>query len=304
MQKTLSIQDNALHEQILKLCHSLELPLHYNVKGPKIFTNYQRIALLLLYIRSKKSLRVFLEEFKETQWPRWLDLRDIPGKSTLHDWFKLFNLSFIRKFLKLQIKQCNPKILAFDATSIDSWRRSRHYERKIRLPPLPYAKADLLVDTDTLLIYDWTLRLKPRHDSIGARTMMRRMPWRDVLILGDKAYDGEPLQIIAEQKHVRLFAPLRKYQRKNPRGRLRRRNKTIHKHYFKRNSAESVMHALKTVKPELRMRIHYMKKREFGWTVILFNMIRIIRKGKKIMILIIQGIIFRTSPVEKKKESH
>jgi hypothetical protein len=275
----------------------LEIPLHYNAKGPKkIFTNYQSIALIILYIRSKKSLRIFLEEFRETQWPRWLGLREIPSKSTLHDWFKLFKLSTIRKFLGVQIMNSNPNTFAIDATGIDSWKRSRHYEKRIGLPPTPYAKADLLVDTETLIIYDWTLRLKPRHDTIGAKSMIKRMPWRDVLILGDKAYDSEPLQIIAEEKHVRLFAPIRKSSRKNPRGKLRKRNKILHKHYSKRNSAESLMHALKTLKPELRMRVHYMKKREFGWTIILFNMIRMIKIENKIVMFIIRELLFWTDP--------
>ena len=52
-----------LHEHIIKLCHKLVLPLHYNHKGPKIFKNFQRVGLILLYIRSKKSLIDFIEEF-------------------------------------------------------------------------------------------------------------------------------------------------------------------------------------------------------------------------------------------------
>ncbi len=72
-----------LHEHIIKLCHKLILPLHYNHKGPKIYTNYQRVAMIILYIRSKKSLIDFLEEFVETKWISWLGLKEIPGKSTM-----------------------------------------------------------------------------------------------------------------------------------------------------------------------------------------------------------------------------
>ena len=82
---------SGLHSQILKLCHQMELPLHYNHKGPKTFTNYQRVALIILYHRSRKALRDFIEELYETLWPKWLGLREIPCKSTLNDWMRLFN---------------------------------------------------------------------------------------------------------------------------------------------------------------------------------------------------------------------
>jgi len=100
-QKTLTNQyEIKLNEYIIKLCHKIELPLHYNLKGPKIFTNYQRVALILLYVRSKKSLIDLLNELIETKWPKWLGLKDIPGKSTLNDWIKIFSVSFLRTFLK------------------------------------------------------------------------------------------------------------------------------------------------------------------------------------------------------------
>ena len=87
MQKQIYYQyENKLHKQIIKLCHSLELPLHYNKKGPKLFTNYQRVGLIILFLRSKKSLIEFIKELFESRWPIWLSLKEIPGKSTLHDW--------------------------------------------------------------------------------------------------------------------------------------------------------------------------------------------------------------------------
>jgi hypothetical protein len=40
MQTTIINQyDNEIHKLILKVCHKVELPLHFNWKGPKTFTN-------------------------------------------------------------------------------------------------------------------------------------------------------------------------------------------------------------------------------------------------------------------------
>lgn len=280
MQDVISIQENKLHNDIIKLCHLMELPLNYNNKGPKIFKNYQRVSLIFLYIRSKKSLVDFLVELKETRWPKWLGLKEIPGKSTLNDWIKLFDLSFIRKFLRKQIQKETPKIMAIDATGIDSWQRSRHYERRIKQcgfieEHMPYAKADILIDTDTLLIHDWVLRVKPRHDVLGAATIFKRMIWKNILILADKGYDSEKLHKLATSLGNMLFAPVRN-MRKIPKGTNRKRCAKGNKQYSRRNTVESVMHALKTMKPQLRSKLPHTKKREFGWSIILFNMRRMI----------------------------
>ena len=259
----------------------MELPLHYNHKGPKIFTNYQRVSLILLYVRSKKSLIDFLEEFKETKWPKWLGLKEIPGKSTLSDWIQLFDLKFVRQFLKKQTEKESPKVMAIDATGIDSWQRSRHYERRIRQcgvreEYMPYAKADILVDTDNLIIHDWVLRLKPRHDMLGAATIVKRLIRKNVLILADKGYDSEPLHKLVRRLGNIMFAPVRDFKR-IPRGSNRKRCAQGNEQYSRRNTVESVMHALKSMKRELRCKLHHTKKKEFGWTVILFNMKRMIK---------------------------
>ncbi len=284
-----------IHEQIIKLCHKLVLPLHYNRKGPKIFTNYQRVALIILYLRSKKSLVDFLKELRETKWISWLGLKEIPGSSTLNDWMKLFDLSFIRSLLLNQVADERPNIMAIDATGIDSWQRSRHYERRIkqcgfREDHMPYAKADILIDTDTLLVHDWVLRVKPRHDVLGAETILKRMTAKDVLILADRGYDSEPLHKLAVKFGNLIFAPVRN-MKKVPKGFNRKRCAKGHEQYSRRNTVESVMHAIKALKGELRSKLHYTKKREFGWSMILFNMKRIINS--------LQQIFFNIYIVEK-----
>ena len=47
-------------------------------------------------------------------------LREIPGKSTLNDWMKLFKLDTIRKIHNMLVSKQKPEIMAIDATGIDS----------------------------------------------------------------------------------------------------------------------------------------------------------------------------------------
>ncbi|MBD3253068.1 hypothetical protein GF386_05015 [Candidatus Pacearchaeota archaeon] len=174
MQKELYYQyESKLQKQVNKLYHSLELSLHDNHKGPKKYTNHQRVALIVLFMRSGKALREFVSSLYESRWPIWLGLKDIPSKSTLHSWLKEFDMCFVRNLLE---KSCSdePFLMAIDATGIDSGQRSSHYERRIGEAHMPYAKADVLVDTKNKQVYDHVLRMKPRHDVLGAESMFKR----------------------------------------------------------------------------------------------------------------------------------
>jgi hypothetical protein len=277
-QKTLTSQyEVELHCQILKVCHEMELSLHDNILGSKIFTNYQRVALIVLFQRSGKALRNFVSELKESLWPKWLGLKELVSKSTLHRWIKKFDVSFLRKILATTVAKQKPSLMAVDATGFDSWQRSRHYEKRLRQFSVhkkhdPYAKVDLLVDTENKLVHDWVLRVKPRHDILGASTMMKRFKQKDVLVLADKGYDSEHLhQEIAASGNL-LYAPVRDFRVKKPKGLHRRRCSKGLEKYHQRNIVESINFSLKSRFRSLRSKIHYMKKREFGWKIITYNM--------------------------------
>ena len=283
---------SGLHSQILKLCHRMELPLHYNHKGPKVFTNYQRVGLIILYHRSKKALRDFVAELYESLWPKWLGLKEIPGKSTLSDWMKIFNLDTIRKLHNVLVAKQKPEIMAIDATGIDSWKLSRHYAWRIGMPYTPHAKLDVVVDVKTSIIMDYCFRLKPRHDLIAAKSIFRRMKLKDSLILGDGAYDCEELHKLAKEKNNELFAPVRKSSRKNPKGFFRKKCVEKHPEYGMRNKVESTFHALKAVHVSaLKSRINCMKKREMAWHIMVYNLKRIKDYWK------LRNILFRTEPL-------
>ena len=255
----------------------MELPLHYNHKGRKTFTNYQRVALIMLFHRSGKSLRDFARELYESLWPKWLGLKEIPGKSTIHDWMKLFKLETVRALHLLLTKRQKPKTTSIDATGIDSWKRSRHYGWRVGEPYLPYVKLDALVDVETKIILDYNIRVKPRHDVIGATSIFKRTRLKNTLILADRGYDSEPLHEVARGKGNILYAPPRKWSSKRPKGRFRRKCIEKHPQYGMRNISESVFHALKAVHVSaLRSKISFMKKRELAWNIMIYNMKRIL----------------------------
>lgn len=288
MQTTINNQyEIELHEQLIKLFHKSDLRMHDNVLGSKIYTNYQRVALIVLFQRSRKALRDFVSELKESRWVRWLGLLEIPSKSTLHNWLQKWNVSWTRHILEKTVSESKPSLMAIDATGFDSWQRSRHYERRIRAEHLPYAKADILVDTKNKLIHDVVLRVKPRHDTIGATTIIKRLKHKNVLILADRGYDSEPLHNLVAESGNLMFAPIRDFHVKKLK-KHRRRCSEGHELYHQRNIVESVNFSLKSRFRSLRSKLHFMKKREFMWKVITYNLEKLSQRVNSLLKLIFQ----------------
>lgn len=279
MQKELTNQyNNILERELINLFHRLDLPLHFNKTGTKTFTNYQRIALIFLYYRSKKTLRDFVEEINESKWMDWLGLKKAPKKSTLHDWLKIFGMKVLRKMNSF-LKPKQIELAAIDGSGLDSWQRSRHYSKRIGEPPMPYAKIDIFIDVKKQIIIDFQLVMKKEHDAKSATKIFKRNRLKGMDILGDGAYDSEPLHEIVRNKKGALYAPVRKKNKrtnkKRPKGRYRRLCLELPEFQGQRSIVEAVIKVLKRTQiPCLRSKKEFMKKREFAWNIILYNIRR------------------------------
>lgn len=304
--------NNKLEEQLINLFHESELPLHFNKTGNKEFTNYQRFSIIILFVRSKKSLRDFIDELEESKWVSYLGLKKIPQKSTLHDWLKIFSMKIIRKISKVLLPK-KIELTSIDGTGFDSWKRSRQYAHKIGDPYMPYAKVDLFIDVKTLSIIDFSLINKKVHDVKVAEQIFNRNSINGFTILADKGYDSEPLHEIVRNKGALMYAPVRKMNKKGlkdrkPSGRYRRICMNLPDFIGLRSLSESVNSSLKRRQiTALKSRKITMKQREFGWHVILYNIRRklIVENNQQIktihqtfFYLILFVYSFRTEPLK------
>jgi len=282
--------NNKLEEQLIKLFHSSDLPLHFNKTGNKEFTNYQRISLIILFYRSKKSIRDFVDEVSESKWISYLGLKKIPKKSTLHDWLKIFDMKIIRKICKVLLPD-KIKLTSVDGTGFDSWQRSRHYEKRAEeikpLPKMPYAKANIFIDVKTQIILDFEIVFHHEHDVKMAERIFKRNEIKNIICLGDKGYDSENLHEIARENRITFYAPVRKmnkrsFKNKRPRGFYRRRCVELPEFYGMRSINETVNSVLKRTQIHfLRNKKSSMKEKEFGWQIILYNIKRKIKVSAK-----------------------
>ena len=272
-----------LEEQLVNLFHESDLPLHFNKTGNKEFTNYQRVSIIILFRRSGKSIRAFIDEnLIESKWVSWLGLKKIPKKSTLHDWLKIFNMELVREICKVLLPD-NVELTSIDGTGFDSWQRSRHYEKRAgeaHIPHMPYAKADLFIDVKTQIILDYNFITYREHDVRGAEKIFKRNKIKSIIGLGDKGYDSQHLHEVARANGIIFYAPVRKMDKRSskkkfPRGKHRRECVELPEYFGMRWMNETVNSTLKRTQiNSLKSKKAFMKKREFGWHVILYNIKR------------------------------
>jgi hypothetical protein len=230
------------------------------------------------------------ENLSESKWVSWLGLKKIPQKSTLHDWLKIFSIKTIRQLFKLLIPK-NVKLTAIDSTGIDSFRRSKHYEKRCNefgdLPHMTYAKTSLFVDVESKIILDWDLVMSREHDVKIAERIFKRNKIKNIFGLGDKGYDSENLHEIARKNGISFFAPVRKmdkrgFKNQRPKGFYRRKCKEsppVNKGM--RSLVENINYVLKETQiVSLRSKKHFMRERELGWHLIFYNLKKIIKQTK------------------------
>ena len=296
---------NKLHCEVIKLCHHAKLKPHNFVRGCKLFDNYQRVSLIVLFIQSNKSLRNFISNIDGslTAWKHWLKLKKIPSKSTLHSWLRKFDLNFIRELFNLTIRGLEPEIVAIDGSGVETQYKSSYYQKRLtdfgfRKPKSPWHKLDIIVDVKSKekFILDFSFLLHPKHDSKVAWQLFKRSKFKKVDILADKGYYWFDLFYLAKRKNNKLIVPPKNYGTKCQHNRSKRRK--FHNCYYEneekyplRNNVESVFSSIKRVQGlRLRSKLSFMKKRELGWNVVWYN----IRKKISLRrIFLLEIIIFQ-----------
>ena len=277
--------NNKLEEELIKLFHLSDLPLHFNHKGNKQFTNYQRISLIIIFRRENKPIRDFIEWLGESKWFSWLGLKKIPKKSTFHDWLNLFDMRLIRELINLSVDKTDLKVIAIDGSGVETNFKSSYYKKRLNdfgeKIKSSYHKLDIIVDTyGKKQIIDYSFLLKNRHDSFVAKKLLKKIKFRKCKILADKGYPNYDFIEFSKTKQNNFISPPKDYGGKCRHDNFKRErkirnfesNKPI---YRRRVIVECVFSSLKR-KQQLKLgsKLSYMKKREMGWHILFYNIRR------------------------------
>jgi hypothetical protein len=274
-----------LEEELVNLFHKSDLPLHFNHKGNKQFTNYQRISLIVIFRRENKPIRDFIEWLEESKWFSWLGLRKTPKRSTFHDWLILFNNQLIRKLINFSVDKSNLKTVAIDGSGVQTNFKSPYYQKRLKELGKnikeSYHKLDIIVDTNgRKQIIDYSFLLKNRHDSFVGKKLLKKIKFKRCKILADKGYPNYDFIERCKKMQNNFISPPKNYSGKCRHNNFKRerkiRNFESNKHLYRRRViVECVFSSLKRKQSlKLRSRLSHMKKREMGWQILFYNLRR------------------------------
>lgn len=283
VQKQIIPHKNSFRKELNEIILSLDLPKYPNWRGNKQFTTAQRLSCVILYIRSGKSLRDFCEEFKETQWPKWLELKYEIKKSSLNSWLKQFDLDFIKKLLDQTNSGENPEVLGIDGTGIDTQFKSSYYQKRLndfgQKQKSNYHKLDIIADMNgKKKIFDFSFLMKQQHDLPIAWQLIKRLKFKEVVIVADKGYFDFSLFNYVQLNDNYLLFPPKNFGGKCIHNNILHRKIKINYNkyidiYHKRSNVEGIFSALKrTILKKIVSKSCSTKKREMGFKIVLYNM--------------------------------
>jgi len=280
-----------LKSLVKKVCTQRQVSLYHFKYGPKKYTQHQFVALLILFARSGKSIRDFIQSLYESKWPGWLKLKDIPCKSSLHNHFQRIGLTIIRS-LNLVVSRLKKSVIyAIDSTGIDARHASKHYEKRIGRSRSSFLKLSILAQIrKPYLIEDYAITNNHLHDVQHAKVLSKRFKLKNKVIYADRAYDCEELMQITDENKNLLYCPIRDFKVKRPKGFYRRQminlfDKDIY--HSGRNPIEMIMFLLKGKGLVIRARKNQNKVKELAWKILAYNVERLTKSLQRLWFTII-----------------
>lgn len=278
-----------LQQLVQKICYSKQISLYHHKYGPKFYTQHQFVSLLVLYARSNKSLRRFVQELYESKWPEWLNLREIPCKSSIHNHFQRIGLSIVRSLNKLAVKDEKAITMAIDSTGLDANRASKHYEKRIMREYRPYLKLSILgQSTKPYLIHDFVCGISRIADVRQAKPLIHRLK-KGKIVFADKAYDCNYMMEMCHEKGSKLYCPIRGMTHQKVRGRFRKKlKKEFDKDFYHkgRNPIEMMMFLIKSFGMTIRAKKLNNQIKEVAWKLLAFNIHRLAQSYLRLVRLI------------------
>ena len=300
------------YKKVSDFCYELfriaELQLYYHKFSNKIYSNFQKL-FLLVYKQFRKftyeELSTDLESNAELK--TYLGFKKIPHYSTLVKFAKGLSLQIIeRLFLAFKKLIEPPKKIAIDATGITLDNASPHYCKRIGLSTKkrPFLKATFVADIENYLILFPKLRRKTRHDTIDAKPLIKKLAkhYDPEMFFGDRGYDDEKIfKLVFENLGAYPFILQRRIDIDNHsrQGRYRKRffKEFDYCQYLERNKIETLNSMIKRrFGSNTRTKRVKTQKIEILMRIIAFNVDRLIRLGKEIILIFIKILRISQEP--------
>lgn len=291
------------YKKVADFCYELfkisEIPMHFSKFSNRIYSNYKHLFLLVYKQSRKFTYEELLTDLSDNLTLRaYLGLNKLPHFTTLIKFAqKLPNLVLDKLLSAFKNLISPPKRVAIDSTGMSLDNASPHYCKRIGLPfkKRPFLKASFIVDIEHYLILLCKTRKKTRHDTIDAKPMIKKLAenYQPEVFYADRGYDDEKIfKLVFENlKAYPLIFQKRQEIPKHRRG-GRYRKKTFaefdYSEYLQRNKIETLNSMFKKrFGSSIKARTNKTQKFEMLTRVIAYNIDRLIRTNKEIVVLII-----------------
>lgn len=292
------------YKKVADFCYELfkiaELPIYFSKFSNKIYSNFQKLFLLVY-----KQFRKFTYEELLTDIEDNITLKVYLGLNKIMDYTTLikFGKNLPKKILdKLVISFKKlipaPKKVAIDSTGISLDNASSHYCKRLGLSykKRPFMKTSFIVDVEQYIILLYKAKKSKRHDLKDAKPLVKKLAkhYQPEVFYADRAYDDEMLfKQVFEQLHAyplilqkRLDIPKRRRH-----GTYRKMTFSIFDYgqYLERNKIETCNSIFKKrFGSNIKSRNDKCQKVEVVMRIIAHNIDRLIKKAESVILIIIR----------------
>jgi hypothetical protein len=291
-------------KKVTDFCYELfriaELPLHFSKFSNKLYSVYQKLFLLVYKQFRKFTYEELLTDLSDNlSLKAYLGLNKLPNYTTLIKFAKNLPTNVLHK-LVLAFKELipKPKKVAIDATGMTLDNASQHYCKRIGLKSKkrPFMKTTFIVDIESYIILLCKMRKKPRHDVIDAKPMLKNLAkiYSPEILYADRGYDDNNIfkisfEILGAYPLIlqkNIFTPK---HRKTGAYRKQTCDVFDYGEYLQRNKIETVNSMFKKrFGSSVKSRIDKIQKVEIFTRVIAYNIDRLLRIGKEVILIFIR----------------
>lgn len=283
-----------------KLFEIAELPLYYSKYSNKIYSNFQKL-FLLIYKQFRKFTyeELLLDLSDNSSLKSYLGFKKLPHYTVLSKFSKNLPARVLDKLL-IAFKELipKPKKVAIDATGISLDNASPHYCKRIgkTVKKRPFMKTTFIVDIETYIILLCKMRKGHRHDTKDAKPLTKKLSlhYKPTQFYADRGYDDNDFfKLIFEKLKAYPFI-LQKNRNvpKNRRlGKYRKMTFDVFDYgeYLQRNKIETTNGMIKKrFNNNVKSRLTKNQKVEIFLRIVAFNIDRLIRLGKSVILIFIR----------------
>lgn len=191
------------YKKVTDFCYKLfriaELPLHFSKFSNKIYSNFQKLFLLVYKQYRKFTYEELLTDIADNITLKiYLGLNKIMDYTTLIKFGKKLPNKILDK-LVIAFKKLipEPKKVAIDSTGISLDNASSHYCKRLGLSyrKRPFMKTSFIVDIEEYIILLYKAKKSRRHDLKDAKPLIKKLAkhYKPKIFYADRAYDDEKL---------------------------------------------------------------------------------------------------------------